>query len=235
MILDSVRIQAVELISEAVNSGAARFKACAELEISVRTYQRWIVDGDIKTDGRPRAQRPEPKNKLTKVERDNLLSTVNSEDFKSLPPSQIVPSLADKGVYIACESTFYRVLHEEKQQNARGRSQIKERKAPTTHCATGANQVWCWDITWLPGPAKGLHFYLYLILDIFSRKIVGWEIHDEESADNASTLIRKTHLKESVRDNPLVLHSDNGSPMKGSSMLETLYSLGAYHLLIALG
>ena len=226
MILDSVRIQAVELISEAVSSGAARFKACAELEISVRTYQRWIVDGDIKTDGRPNAQRPEPKNKLTKVERDKLLNTVNSEDFKSLPPSQIVPSLADKGVYIACESTFYRVLHEEKQQNARGRSQVKERKSPTTHCATGENQVWCWDITWLPGPAKGLHFYLYLILDIFSRKIVGWEIHDEESADNASTLIRKTHLKESIRDNPLVLHSDNGSPMKGSSMLETLYSLG---------
>ena len=86
--------------------------------------------------------------------------------------------------------------------------------------------MWCWDITWLPGPAKGLHFYLYLILDIFSRKIVGWEIHDDESAENASMLIRKAHLKERVKDNPLVLHSDNGSPMKGSSMLETLYSLG---------
>lgn len=226
MILDSVRVQAVELINEAVASWAARFKACAELEISVRTYQRWIVDGNIKTDGRPSAQRSEPKNKLSKAERDNLLATVNSDDFKSLPPSQIVPALADNGIYIASESTYYRVLHEEKLQNARGRSQIKERKAPTTHCATGPNQVWCWDITWLPGPVKGLHFYLYLILDIFSRKIVGWEIHDVESAGNASTLIRKTHLKESVRDNPLVLHSDNGSPMKGSSMLETLYSLG---------
>lgn len=226
MILDSVRIHAVELISEAVASGAARFKACAELEISVRTYQRWIVDGGIKTDGRPGAQRPEPKNKLSTVERDKILTTVNSDDFKSLPPSQIVPSLADNGVYIASESTYYRVLHEAKLQNARGRSQTKERKAPTTHCATGPNQVWCWDITWLPGSVKGLHFYLYLILDIFSRKIFGWEIHDEESAENASTLIRKTHLKESVRDNPLVLHSDNGSPMKGSSMLETLYSLG---------
>jgi transposase len=226
MILDSVRVQAVELIHEAVTSGAARFKACAELEISVRTYQRWIVDGNIKTDGRPSSQRPEPKNKLSKAERDHLLASVNSDDFKSLPPSQIVPALADNGIYIASESTYYRVLHEEKLQNARGRSQIKERKAPTTHCATGPNQVWCWDITWLPGPAKGLHFYLYLILDIFSRKIVGWEIHDDESAENASTLIRKTHLKENVRDNPLVLHSDNGSPMKGSSMLETLYSLG---------
>ena len=226
MILDSARIQAVELISEAVFSGAARFKACAELEISVRTYQRWIVEGGVKSDGRPSAHRPAPKNKLSNEERDHLLDTVNSDEFKSLPPSQIVPALADKGVYIASESTYYRVLHEEKLQNARGRSQIKERKAPTTHCATGANQVWCWDITWLPGPAKGLHFYLYLILDIFSRKIVGWEIHDEESAENASRLIKKSHLKEGVRDSPLVLHSDNGSPMKGSSMLETLHNLG---------
>jgi transposase InsO family protein len=116
---------------------------------------------------------------LSKAERDNILVTVNSEDFKSLPPNHIVPKLADDGVYLPCESTDYRVLHEEKLQNARGRSQIKERKAPTTHCATGPNQVWCWDITWLPAPAKGLHFYLYLILDIFIRKIVGWEIHDE--------------------------------------------------------
>ena len=226
MILDSARIQAVKLVNEAVSSGAPKFKACRELGISVRTYQRWTVDGNIKTDGRPISQRPEPKNKLSKAERDNILAIVNSDDFKSLPPSQIVPTLADEGIYLASESTYYRVLHEEKQQNARGRSQIKERKVPTTHCATGPNQVWCWDITWLPGPAKGLHFYLYLILDIFSRKIVGWEIHDDESAENASILIKKAHLKEGVKDNPLVLHSDNGSPMKGSSMLETLYSLG---------
>ena len=226
MILGSDRCQAVQLVDEAVASGAAKFKACAELEISVRTYQRWIVDGDIKTDGRPSSIRPVPKNKLSLVERNNLLDSINSDNFKSMPPSQIVPALADKGIYIASESTYYRVLHEEKLQNSRGRSQVKEKKAPTTHSATGPNQVWCWDITWLPGPVKGLHFYLYLILDIFSRKIVGWEIHDDESAENAATLIRKAHLKEGVRDSPLVLHSDNGSPMKGSSMLETLYQLG---------
>ena len=118
MIFDSVRVQAVELIHEAVTSGAARFKACAELEISVRTYQRWIVNGNIKTDGRPSSQRPEPKNKLSKAERDHLLASVNSDDFKSLPPSQIVPALADNGIYIASEWTCYRVLHEEKLQRA---------------------------------------------------------------------------------------------------------------------
>ncbi len=111
-------------------------------------------------------------------------------------------------------------------QNKRGRSQVKEAKIPTAHTATGPNQVWCWDITWCPGPAKGVYFYLYLILDVFSRKIVGWEIHEEESAENAAKLIRRTHLREEVHGQPLVLHSDNGSPMKGSSMLETLYQLG---------
>ncbi len=107
-----------------------------------------------------------------------------------------------------------------------GRSQVNGAKQPTTHTANGPNQVWCWDITWLPGPAKGIYYYLYLILDIYSRKIVGWESHEDESAQNAAKLIRKAHLREEVQDKPLVLHSDNGSPMKGSSMLETLYQLG---------
>ena len=151
---------------------------------------------------------------------------MNSQAFKSLPASQMVPALADEGIYLASESTCYRVLHEQKLQHRRGRSQVNDRKVATTHSASGPNELWSWDITWLPGPAKGVYFYLYLILDVFSRKVVGWEIHDEESADNAASLIRRTHLREGVRDKPLILHSDNGSPMKGASMLETLYQLG---------
>ena len=127
---------------------------------------------------------------------------------------------------MASESSFYRVLHEHGQQHKRGRSQTSARKVPTTHTATGPNQLWRWDITWLPGPAKGVFYYLYLIMDIYSRKIVGWEIYDYESSENASELMRKTHLRERVGLNPLVLHSDNGSPMKGASLLETLYELG---------
>ncbi len=226
MILDSDRLCAVDLINEAVLAGAAKFKACIELEISVRTYQRWVACGGIRTDGRPLAIHPEPKNKLSPAEREHVLETVNSNEFKSMPPSQIIPALADEGIYIASESTCYRILHAEKLQNKRGRSQVNGAKQPTTHTATGPNQVWCWDITWLPGPAKGIYYYLYLILDIYSRKIVGWEIHEDESAQNAAKLIRKAHLREEVQDKPLVLHSDNGSPMKGSSMLETLYQLG---------
>ncbi|MEC0090184.1 IS3 family transposase [Paenibacillus macquariensis] len=143
-------------------------------------------------------------------------------------PSQIVPRLADQGIYLASESTFYRVMHQHKQQHHRGRSQKPSSNPLTSHSATKPNQVWMWDITWILVPVKGIFFYFYLILDLFSRKIVGWEIWDEESSEYASQLMRRTVLSEQcvVRISPLILHSDNGSPMKGSTLLETLYSLG---------
>lgn len=133
--------------------------------------------------------------------------------------------MADQGEYVASESSFYRILKEEKQQHHRGRSKAPERRVLNTHVATGANQLWCWDITWLPGSAKGFYYYLYLILDVYSRKVVGWEVHEEESSEHASTLVTRTHLREGVGTQALVLHSDNGSPMKGSSLMETLYRL----------
>jgi len=213
------------LIEAAVVSGARKFKACDELGITVRTYQRWIEGGSIGFDGRADASRPPPANKLSDEERERILLVTQRKDFKDLPPSQIVPALADEGTYLASESSFYRILHEAKQQNHRGRSKAPERKVLSTHMATGPNQVWCWDITWLPGAAKGFYFYLYLILDVYSRKIVGWEIHENESSEQAATLVSRAHLREGVGTKPLVLHSDNGSPMKGASLLETLYRL----------
>jgi putative transposase len=194
--------------------------------ISMRTFQRWTQERELKVDGRPGADRPQPENKLSQEEREAVLDIVNSPAYKSLPPSQIVPTLADEGRYLASESTFYRILREEGQQQHRGRSQAPENRPMSTHCATGPNQVWCWDITWLPGPAKGVYFYLYLILDLYSRKIVGWEIHAQESSELASQLLRRAYLREGVGGVPLVLHSDNGSPMKGAALAETLYKLG---------
>jgi len=208
-----------------VEGGARKYKACEELGISVRTCQRWMETGKVKSDGRADATRSKPHNQLSSKEKARVLSIINSEDYKDLPPSQIVPALADKGEYIASESSFYRIMHENKQQNHRGRSKAPKSRPISTHVATTPNQVWCWDITWLPGPVRGVHYYLYLILDICSRKVVGWEVHEEESSDNASRLVSKAHLRESVGDKPLVLHSDNGSPMKGASLLTTLYKL----------
>jgi len=220
------RRQAVALIEEAVAAGARQQKACEILQISARTFQRWTQGEGVTCDRRPDAQRPVPANKLSEAECEAILKVANSQAFCSLPPSQMVPTLADQGCYLASESTLYRVLRQADQQHHRGRSEAPQRKTPSTHCADGPNQVWCWDITWLPGPARGVFFYLYLILDLYSRKIIAWEIHDSEASDLAARLIRKGCLAEGVVAQPLVLHADNGSPMKGASMLETLRRLG---------
>ncbi|GBF76674.1 integrase [Paenibacillus sp. 598K] len=227
MIPASDREHAITLIQEAVVAGAREARACQELGLAQRTLQRWRKQGGTE-DGRPLASRPTPANKLSEVEEQQVLEVLQQPHNRSLPPSQIVPALADEGIYIASESSFYRILHKHHQQHHRGRSKKPTARPLTSHAAHGPNEVWMWDITWLPGPAKGLFLYLYFILDLYSRKIVGWEIWEDESAVHASQLIRRTVIREQcvIRHHPLVLHSDNGSPMKGATLLETLYSLG---------
>ena len=213
MISTPDRQTAVVLINDAITTGARRAKACAELEISDRTLRRWTKDGQVQPDLRPLVPRPEPANKLCAAERAAVLEACNSTVFSSLPPSQIVPKLADQGVYLASESSFYRILRSHGQQHHRGRARPPvPRKPPTSYKASGPCQVWTWDITWMPGPVAGMFFYLYLIVDIFSRKIVGWEVHERESADLAAVLIRQAVLAEGCFMQPLVLHADNGSP-----------------------
>ena len=226
MISTPHRQAAALLIEEAVTAGARRFKACAEMEVSDRTLRRWAQGGQVQADQRPLVQRPEPRNKLSAEERSAVLEVCNSEEFASLPPSQIVPKLADQGQYLASESSFYRILRAHGQQHrGRARPGVK-RKPPTSYRAAGPCEVWSWDITWMPGPVAGMFFYLYLIVDIFSRKIVGWEVHEREAADLAATLIQKAVWAEACIMRPLVLHADNGSPMKGATMKVTLEKLG---------
>jgi len=221
------RRNACELIEEAVQAGARRERACAELGITARTYRRWTEEGRVRADARPQAERPRPVNKLSDAERARVLEACHRPDLASLPPSQIVPRLADEGEYIASESTFYRVLREAGEQHHRGRSQApRQSPPPRSHCATGPCETWTWDISYLPGPAKGLFFYLYLIVDVYSRKIVGWEVYEEELAEHASELVRRAVWAEGCVDRPLVLHSDNGSPMKASTFRVTLDKLG---------
>ena len=191
MIDPSNRKLAVELIQEANLNGARLAKACEELHISVRTYERWIKDGEIQLDKRPTANRPMPKNKLSEEERKEILTVVKEDAYADLPPTQIVPKLADQGTYIASESTFYRVLREEKMQNHRGFSQKPTKRMPESHLATAPNQVWTWDITWLAGPVRGMFYRLYLIIDLFSRKVVGWEVWETEEAKYAEQLVQK--------------------------------------------
>ena len=148
MISASDRSNAIRLIKEAVTNGAREKLACKELGISRRTLQRWRSNATPLEDQRPYAERTVPKNKLSEEERETIIQTMNQPEYKSLPPSQIVPRLADEGVYIASESTIYRVLKEKDMQHHRGRSKKPISKPISTHCATGPNQVWMWDITW---------------------------------------------------------------------------------------
>ena len=227
MISPPDRQHAVALIDQARQAGARLQPACRELGMDVRTYQRWTRGGGLKTDARPEAVRPVPANKLSTEERAQVLALCHEQAYASLPPSQIVPRLADEGQYFASESSFYRILREANEQHHRGRSRSpRPAGEPPRLCAHAPCQVWTWDISWLPGPVKGLFFYLYLILDLYSRKIVGWEVYECESAAHAAEVVRRAVLAEQCIDRPLVLHADNGSPMKGETLLETLYRLG---------
>ena len=227
MISTPHRQTAVALINEAITAGARRSKACAELEISDRTLRRWTKHGEVQPDQRPLVLRPDPANKLSAEERAAVLEVCNSTEFASLPPSQIVPKLADQGRYLASESSFYRILRADGQQQHRGGTKPPvRRKPPTSYKASAPCEVWTWDITWMPGPVAGMFFYLYLIVDIFSRKIAGWEVHERESADLAAMLIRQAVMAEGCIAHPLVLHADNGSPMKGATMKVTMEKLG---------
>lgn len=227
MISPSDRQQAVVLIEEAHRAGARWSRACAEVGIDVRTYQRWTAGEALHVDGRPAAVRPEPANKLSVEEQAQVLAVCHEPAYASLPPGQIVPRLADEGRYLASESSFYRLLRAADEQHHRGRGRRPRSPAePPRRVARAPNQVWTWDISWLPGPVKGLFFYLYLILDLYSRKIVGWEVYACESAAHAAAVVSRAVLSERCIDQPLVLQADNGSPMKGETLLETLYRLG---------
>jgi putative transposase len=222
------REQVVTWIQEAVVAGARRWRACEEAGLSLRTLQRW-VDGEekVKVDARATNTRPEPKNKLSALERQRVLNVCNSAEYAQLPPSQIVPRLADQGVYIASESTFYRLLKEHGQSHRRGRAQAPgKHKPPTSYTATAANQVWSWDITYLPTRVRGRFYYLYLFEDIYSRKAVGAEVYELESGELAAGILQRIVITEQCFGSPPVLHPDNGAPMKSLTLLAKIYDLG---------
>jgi putative transposase len=159
-------------------------------------------------------------------ERQAILAAANRPDCASLTPHEIVPKLADEGMYLASESTFYRVLKAAGQAKRRGRGRAPRARPLTTHRADGPNEVWCWDITWMPTTVKGRFFYWYMVKDIYSRKLVVNEVHDIECSQHASALLARGCLRERTVGRPLVLHSDNGSAMKGATMLMAMRSLG---------
>ncbi len=219
------------LVAEGRQKGARLSALCHLLGLSPRTVQRYLsAPPDLGAeDGRKAAQaRRVPGNRLTPDEEEAIVSTLNQPRFASLSPAQIVPMLADEGVYLASESTLYRILRKRGQLARRGRARVPTHRRPTPLCATAPNQVWTWDITYLSTTIKGQFFYLYLFLDLYSRKIVGWEVWASESADHGADTLKKAVLRETQGGHAprVVLHSDNGAPMKGATMLGMLQKLG---------
>jgi putative transposase len=214
----------MDLVDKAIASGARLKKAADIIGLSARTIIRWR-NQDGGQDQRKGPLNP-PANKLSQKERQQILDVANSAPFRDLSPKQIVPKLADQGIYLASESTFYRVLKEHKMLTHRQASKPAVMNRPKEHVATGPCQVWSWDITYLQSSVKGIFFYLYMIVDVWSRKIIAAQIFDKESMDHSSALLAHACMVHGVQPEELVLHSDNGGPMKGATMLATLHKLG---------
>lgn len=224
LITEQDKRKAIELTNEACDSGSRLIPACKILEIDVRTLQRWKKEEDLKD--KRMGPLTAPRNKLSEEECAHILKVVNSPEYRNQPPSQIVPNLADKGHYLASESTLYRVLHKHKMMQHRNAAKPRVHKKPAELKATKPNQLWSWDITYMTSTIRGKYFYLYLFLDIFSRKIVGFNVFDEQSAEHASHVVSTAYRAEGLSPGDVTLHADNGGPMKGSMMLATLQNLG---------
>ena len=213
------------LVSEAQTAGARLESASRLIGLSARTIERWREHPHAE-DRRQGPQR-RPGNALSPSEQARIVAVVTSQKYCRLPPKQLVPRLADEGIYLASESTMYRLQRRfalRSQTRTTTRSHVT--RATAVHRATAPNQVWSWDITYLPTPVRGRFLRLYLVLDVWSRRIVGWKVHERESEELAAEMIRPICDDADIDPNGLVLHSDNGKPMRGSTMLATLQWLG---------
>ena len=162
--------------------------------------------------------------KIASEKIDELLKAVNSAKYCDMSPYEVVPMLLDEGRYICSVRTMYRLLGRQDLIHQRDGSKKRQKRAkPPQRIASGPNMVWCWDITWLPAVIRGLFFYAYVIIDIFDRTIVGWSVHEEESDTHSRDLFETLSRSEDIVFE--YLHSDNGSPMKGSTLMAFLDSL----------
>jgi putative transposase len=211
-------------IDEAVAAGATQAAACEVIGLDERTVQRWRTRPD--SEDQRRGPKTRPGNALSAAEEAEILALVTSMEFVGLSPHQLVAKLADLGMYVASEATIYRLLRRHRLLRHRNRARPATRRRPREHVATGPNQVWAWDITYLPAGVRGTFWYLYSVIDVWSRKLVASVVHDVQSDDLAAALVHEACGRERVEPGRLVLHSDNGAAMKGKTMLAKLEELG---------
>ena len=206
----------LQYVSQAHEQGASWQDIAQEIGLSEKTLQRWRNDTTNTGDRRPDTVRPVQANALSEQEKQQIVGTVSKPEFSSLPPAQIVAMLAERGEYIASESSFYRVMHERKMQQHRGKARApRKRPDKPTLVAAAIGQVWTWDITYLPSDVNGQFYKLYMIMDLFSRKIVGWEVFMEENSDNSQQVLERTIFAHGAPD---YLHGDNGKPLKNANL-----------------
>lgn len=212
-------MKAVEELAPQVGTAAA----CRSLGVSRATLYR-------RRRPKPRAPavkpRPRPPRALSRQERQQVLDVLHSEPFADQAPAEVYAALLDRGEYLCSIRTMYRILADHQEVRER-RNQLRHPNYPKPQLvATAPNQVWSWDITKLLGPAKWTYFYLYVILDIFSRYVVGWMLASRESEHLAERLIRETVLKEGIVRDQLTIHSDRGPSMRSHTVAQLLATLG---------
>jgi putative transposase len=198
-------------------------QACKALSVPRASYYRWQ---NKKDQDLPKKARLQPPLSLLPEERQLVLDTLHSERFVDLAPGEVVSILLDEGQYICSERTMYRILAQAGELKERRAQRMKTSYAKPELLATGPNQVWSWDITKLRGPVKWSYYYLYVILDIFSRNVVGWLIADREASSIAKLLIEESCRKQGILKGQLTLHADRGASMKSKPVEFLLADLG---------
>lgn len=218
------RGQVLALVADALAQGARQHTAGTVVGVAERTLQRWQRP-ETAADGR-RGPRTTPRNKLSQSEREKMVAMAARPELCNVSPHQIVPRLADRCEYLASESSFYRVLKTAHLLAHRGRATPSHRARPRAYEVTAPRTLFSWDITYLLSPVRGHDYYLYLFVDVFSRKAVGADVQAEESMEHSSRLLETICREERIEPQQVSVHADNGGPMKGSTMLATMQRLG---------
>jgi len=212
--------------------GARARELALLLGVGLTTLQRWRRQFAADGDGvyRRKGSHRQVAHRLSEEEHQRILLTCNEPEFAALPPGQIVPILADRGRYIGSERSIYRVLHAYGQAHRRGRARPPQEPRPVPRLrADGPKQLWSWDITYLPTTVRGVWLYLYLVIDVWSRKVVAWDVAEREDPATAANLVSRACLRERIsnrRQHPLILHADNGNAMRAATLECRLEELG---------
>lgn len=217
----------LSLIREAVAAGARISTACTIAGITVRTVQRWQRQGHAGCDGR-QGPKTLPAHRLSQAEKKEAIALANRPEYRNLSPEAVVAKLADQGIYVCSERSLRRIQQEHGQASYRGRAKpASPVHKPREYAASEPLRVLSWDITYLRHSlVRGGFFFLYMYIDVWSRRILGAAVHDQQCSELAADLLRQVCSEHGIEANSAVLHQDNGAPMKGATFLATLDALG---------